>query len=279
MEQNVEIFGRKTFFIASDSSLIPESYVEEFLTHGYETYIIGDDYTCSLKAKIQTIVEQFPGSILFFNIDADIESIGDWKTFIVDFRKQHMDDALIGVLHHKGTAKADDALRDFYEAQLHLRCGFTVLQAHHHENFAAIQDVLEKYGARGRRQLVRATMDAASHFAFDFKGKKYKARILDTNISHFACTFPDELDAMKIYDKARKASFRLNGLKFTSDAVLLMKRTKNGVHLCIFMFITPPDDQADLPADTKKLLNRKIYQTVADETLNPLRKAFKKAEK
>ncbi|MBQ7157864.1 MAG: hypothetical protein IJS09_00355, partial [Treponema sp.] len=253
--------------------------VEEFLAHGYETYIIDDDYTCPLRNKVETIIENFPDSILFFNIDATVDGVDNWKVYISEICKKHAENALIGVLHAKGNPKSDELLRQHYEETIGVRCGFISLQAHHHENFDVMIKVLEKHGALGRRQLVRANMDAQSHFNFEYEGKKFKSRVMDVNISHFACVFPQELDDMKIYDKVRAASFRLNGMKFNSDAVLLMKRTKNEVHLCIFMFITQPDDKPELPPDLRKALNRKIYQVVADETLSKLKKAFKKADK
>lgn len=278
MESNVDIFGRRTFFIAPDASLIPESYVEEFLSRGYETYIIDDDYVCLLTKKIETIISLYPDAILFFNIDAIVDDIPDWKAYIADLKEKHSNDALIGVLHAKGSPKADALLKAYYEETVGVRCGFITLQSHHHENFDVMIGELEKNGARGRRQLVRAAMDSASHFSFEFNRKKFKSKVLDVNISHFACVFPEELNDMKIYDKVRAASFRLNGLKFNSDAVLLMKRTKNNVHLCVFMFISQPDDKPELPPDLRKSLTRKIYQVVADDTLSTLRKAFKKAD-
>ena len=58
--------GRKTFFIAPDISLLPETYMEEYLSHGYETYIICDDRYCSLKKKVELIINLFRDSILFF---------------------------------------------------------------------------------------------------------------------------------------------------------------------------------------------------------------------
>lgn len=275
MESNIEILGRKVFFIAPTDALIPESYVEDFLTHGYEPYIIADDGVCPLKKKIEAIARLFPGSILFFNIDAAVESIGDWKSYIADFRAQHREQVLIGVLHRKGDAEQDEALRDFYVEHLHLSCGFIALQAKQLADVDAIKEVLEEYEARGRRQFVRATMDEQSRFTGAYNGKKIDARVLDVNIRHFACLMGQNITDLKIFDKVRGASLRLSGLEFTSDAVLLMKRTKGDETLYVFMFITPPQDIPELPAETKQKLNHKIYQVVSDGTLTKLRDAFR----
>ena len=37
------IEGRKTFFVVPDATLLPETFLEDFMARGYETYIIGDD--------------------------------------------------------------------------------------------------------------------------------------------------------------------------------------------------------------------------------------------
>ena len=71
--------GRKTFFIATEQSLLPESYLEDYLTRGYETYIISDDRNCPLVKKVESIISIFEDSILFFYIDAEIERLkGAW---------------------------------------------------------------------------------------------------------------------------------------------------------------------------------------------------------
>ena len=106
MESNVDIFGRRTFFIA-------------------------------------------PDAILFFNIDAIVDDIPDWKAYIANLKEKHSNDALIG------------------------------------------------------GQLVRAAMDSASHFSFEFNRKKFKSKVLDVNISHFACVFPED-DTLSTLRKAFK---------------------------------------------------------------------------
>ena len=58
--------GRKTFFIVPDVSLLPETYLEDYMARGYETYIIGDDRYCPLDVKVDIIIQTFTDSILFF---------------------------------------------------------------------------------------------------------------------------------------------------------------------------------------------------------------------
>ena len=45
------VVGRKTFFITPDTSLIPEDYLEEYFSLGYECYFINNDKILSLDKK------------------------------------------------------------------------------------------------------------------------------------------------------------------------------------------------------------------------------------
>ena len=92
--------GRKTFFIATEQSLLPESYLEDYLTRGYETYIIPDDRNCPLVKKVETIINIFDDSILFFYIDAEVMGL-NWKIYIKQLQERHGEHVLIGVLYSK----------------------------------------------------------------------------------------------------------------------------------------------------------------------------------
>ena len=63
MDDNSIIQGRKTFFIAPDSALLPEEYLQDFLVRGYEAYIINDDRYCPLQQKVEILINTFPDSI------------------------------------------------------------------------------------------------------------------------------------------------------------------------------------------------------------------------
>ena len=57
------IKGRKTFFIAPDRTLFPQSYLEEYLTLGYECYFIDTDIFLPIEVKVDIILSVFKDSI------------------------------------------------------------------------------------------------------------------------------------------------------------------------------------------------------------------------
>ena len=74
--------GRKTFFIAPDTSLMPESFLEDFFALGYECYYIENDKKINLRKKLDVLISLFHDVIIFFNIDAEINGIDEWTVFI-----------------------------------------------------------------------------------------------------------------------------------------------------------------------------------------------------
>ncbi len=272
----VELYGRKTFFIAPDTSLIPKHYLEEFMLQGYQAYVINDDYVCPMQTKVREIIRLFPDSILYFNIDSSIDGI-EWKSYISELQNFVGKNIYIGIFYlSRQNSQEEESIKDFYLDKLHVRAGCFALSAHNHNNFDSILSVMEKSGAKGRRSLVRAFCDSSSTVKIEHKGKKCLANLLDINLSYFRCDLQANTENFEIFEKIRDVAVSANGMSFISDAVLIMKRTLNDKTLCIFMFIKR-DDSPDLDLETEKKLNQKIYQIVLNENSEKLQTAFKAA--
>lgn len=277
-QTDVELFGRKTFFIAPDTSLIPKAYLEEFMSRGYQAFIINDDYACPMQTKIREITRLYPDSILYFNIDASIEGI-EWKSYIRELQEFIGERTLLGIFYlARQTPEEEERIKTYFVRDVQIRAGCFALSQGNHKNFDSILSVMEQSGAKGRRNLVRALCDSSSFAKFEHKGTGYSAAVLDVNVSYFRCDLQARTDDFKIFDKIRDVSLSVNGTSFMSDAVLIMKRTVNDKNLCIFMFIKR-DDTPDLEKNTEKMLNQRIYQVVLNETSGILQKAFQSAEK
>ena len=63
------ITGRKTFFILPDTSLMPESFLEDYFALGYECYYVPFDKRVKMERKVKVITSLFKDLIIFFNID------------------------------------------------------------------------------------------------------------------------------------------------------------------------------------------------------------------
>lgn len=268
MVSNTDIFGRKVFFIATNNMLVPPSFMEDFCTLGYEAHIIsgGSD----MHSEVISIVSQFPDSILFFNADSD-EIKTAWTTLIKEV-KQERDNLLVGTVFKSAEDEHAQHVEHFFGNDVSSQVGCVALSSvDKEENFRILKDVLDRCGAKGRRNNIRALCDKSSHILFNFEGHRHIERIEDVNISHFRCTSTsDDFHNIKIYDKIRNANITINGLEFKSDAVLIMKRKKEGISTAIFMFIRKPDDEPGLESEFESQLNKKIYQITSQEFINLL---------
>lgn len=268
---NTDIFGRKVFFISPDSSLIPLSFMEDFCTLGYESHILGRSVG-SLVEIVSTVAEHFPDAIFFFNIDSSAPGMG-WLSFIRQLRHQYAD-LLVGVVFASSNRERAHHVEVEYGNDLSPQVGcIPLLSGDADGNFKVLVAALGKAGAKGRRNNIRARCDGSSSLSFSFGNTMFHARLYDVNISHLCCILDNgSVQGIKIYDKIRGARINVNGLEFTSDIVLIMKRVKNGIPTVIFMFIRKPDDEPGLENGLEASLNKKIYQITSQEFTNFIRK-------
>ena len=148
------IKGRKTFFIAPDRTLFPQSYLEEYLTLGYECYFIDTDIFLPIEVKVDIILSVFKDSILFFNIDAPIQG-NTWNHLIKGMQDKYPN-ALFGVLYAKRQSVSErQALERQYLYSIGIQCGCIQIEYQKKNNFQLIEQVLYANQAMGRRKNVR----------------------------------------------------------------------------------------------------------------------------
>ncbi len=262
--KNTDIFGRKAFFITPDSTLVPLSFMEDLCTLGFESHVLGLG-DGPLTENIKVVTEHFPDAALFFNIDSEVPGIG-WFHFMHQLRLNNADVA-IGIVFEARSPEHVRHVEAEYESVVTPSFGCIALShGKDKENFASILSVLEKSGAKGRRNNIRARCDESSYISFGTGHTSFHARLDDVNISHVCCLLDsDRASGLKIYDKVRGAHICVNGYEFSSDVVLIMKRTKSGTATAVFMFIKGEDDEPGIKSELEPGLNKKIYQITSKE--------------
>ncbi len=266
MATDLELFGRKTFFIAPSEDLLPESYLSEFIVQGFETYIISANDENSLKSKVSIILQQFPNSILFFNIDKDFI---DWTSYLKTLKAEHKDNFLLGILFNRTSDAKAEKIRSEYTKLTRVDAGFLSLQENNPDNFLAIQTVLCANKARGRRNSVRAECDEKSIVEFNHKGIHYKARLIDVNETNFSCHIEDITPEFPVFEQIHGVTLIMNGLTLHVSVALIMKRISNKEKKCIFMFIKD-DGSPDLEDDKASALSKKICEIVINKNMKSL---------
>ncbi len=270
------IKGRKTFFIAPDKTLFPQTYLEEYLTQGYECYFIDTDIFLPIEVKIDIILSVFKDSILFFNIDASIQGTS-WPHLIKGMQEKYPS-ALFGVLYAKRQSLSErQALERQYLYAIGIQCGCIQLEYQKKNNFQLIEQVLYANQAMGRRKNVRAV--CSNNCSFQFSSEQngvIHSRITDISISHFSVVLPEGQLQLADYEKVPDIAFTIHGLRFRSDAVLYMTRAVESGTLFVFAFQTKAG-QSGLDTVNRQLLIPKIYEIMVENCTDLLNKLFTSA--
>ena len=281
MDARTEIEGRKTFFIAPDTSFLPESYLEDFLSRGYEAYIIKDFRFYPIYEQVKIIVETCPDSILFFFVDSDVGV--DWAKFIKYIQDEFQEKALIGVLYAKGrTDEQKAAMEKYYLFDLGLQCGCIELAYNKEKNFEIIDKVMYANQACGRRKNVRAICDSAASANFVYQGAVVKGRVSDISVSHFSFipdpnyTFPD----IPLYTNIGEITVTFKGFRFKVPATLMIQRDLDGGKVLQVFVMLKSNGQQGLDEDIAEKVRERIYTMVTDKVKEALLekcKAWKQA--
>lgn len=271
------VVGRKTFFIAPDLTLFPETFMEEYMTHGYEAYIINDDRYCPMDRKIEQIISMFPRSIFFFYVDAKIEGI-EWQKFIYNLQRTHGENALLGVLYAKSRSEEErKKLEKFYLFDVGIQCGCIGLDFQQKKNFPLIDSVMKANQAQGRRKTIRAVCSGASEVSFEKDGRYFRGKICDISLNHFSCMFYE--GELPLYSRVQGMMLVIDGVHIQTNAVLLIQRElgEDGV-LNVFVF-NKNDGSLGLDGDNFIKVSEKVYQLISSKTEEMLHRMFVTAGK
>ncbi len=253
------VTGRKTFFITPDTSLFPQSFLEDYFALGYECYFIEYDKRVSLARKVEILISLFHDVIFFFNIDYNSNEF-DWFAFIKKIITTHNNRASIGVVYTKRQSQIDKAkIETSYLFDLGLGCGCIQLEYQKKTNFAIIERILSANQAQGRRKNIRAICTKSCTFNFTHKEKQVNGSIQDISLSHFTISLSPSVFDIDLYERILDVHFNIRGFMFRSDVVLIMKRRNNYENLLIFAF-TSNGGKSGLEQRIKQLLIPNIYQ-------------------
>lgn len=271
------VTGRKTFFITPDTSLIPESYLEDYFALGYECYFIENDKRVKLEKKIDILISLFNDVIFFFNIDYRIDGI-EWPVLIRNLIESYSNSASIGVVYTKRQTKEERLkLEQKYLYEMGLNCGCIQLEYQKKQNFEIIEKILYANQAQGRRKNIRALCTSACTYTFVVDHQTFTGSLQDISVSHISFISPENTLKIQLYEKIKDFHFNIRGFLFRSDAVLIMQRkTETGV-LYVFGF-TSSTGQNGLDNRIKQLLIPNIYKLMASNCKSLLEQIFNRVD-
>lgn len=269
------VTGRKTFFICPDTSLIPESFLEDYFALGYECYFIEYDKKMRLEKKLEILISIFHDVIFFFNVDYNIPDFS-WPTLIRNIIELYSNQASIGVVYTKRQTQDEKARLEYkYLYEFGLACGCIQLEYQKKLNFGIIEKILFANQAQGRRKNIRALCTKACTFTYTLDGHDNTGVLQDISLSHFSIVFPAGKLNVQMYEKIPDFHFNIRGFMFRSDAVLIMERKKDAEVLYIFAFVSSTG-QNGLDQRIKSLLIPNIYQLMSTNFKNLIEQVCQK---
>ena len=271
------VTGRKTFFITPDTSLIPESYLEDYFALGYECYFVENDKRIRIEKKIDVILSLFRDVILFFNIDYNI-SDWDWGDYIKNLLDNYDNKASVGILYTKRQSKEERLrLEHKYLFDMGVQCGCIQLEYQKKQNFDLIEKILYANQAQGRRKNIRALCTNACTFTCNHGGAAHTGILQDISLSHFSIISPDNRFKVQLYEKVSDFHFNIRGFLFRSDAVLIMERPLEYQSLMVFAFVTSSGANG-LDHRINQLLIPNIYKLMSSNCQNLLNQLYNRIE-
>lgn len=256
------VTGRKTFFITPDTSLIPESYLEDYFSLGYECYFVENDKRVKLDKKLDILISLFHDVIFFFNVDYNIPDL-EWPIFIRNILESYSNSASIGVLFTKRPNKDERAkMERKYLYDMGIKCGCIQLEYQKKQNFEIIEKILYANQAQGRRKNIRALCTTACTYSCAYNGEQITGVLQDISLSHFSFLCPDGKLPVQLYEKISDFHFNIRGFIFRSDAVLIMERPADGQILYVFAFVSSTGGNG-LDTRIKQLLIPNVYKLMA----------------
>ena len=169
--------GNKVFFLYPHSVLQKE-ILSILVANEYEVYLIND------HKKLVKVLESFPHSIAFINID-EVLSVDAWEEYIkVIMNSEKLRSTQTGVVTYNNNKE----LAKRFLMELMIPCGFIILNLGVDKSLPILLKMLTANEAKGRRKHIRAITSESENTKFNININKtvLVGRILDISIAGMA---------------------------------------------------------------------------------------------
>ena len=217
--------GKKVFLLYPHS-VIREEMLDILIMNGFETYTLFD------HKRAVKILERFPGSIIFINIDEGI-SEKEWEAYIKFLMENtKTSETKIGILSYN----QDITLMEKYLMEIAVPCGYIQLKLGVQESTKIMLNALHANEARGRRRYIRAFCENDNQATMNYKNEEgiFQGRILDISSAGIAAKIP-KFPLLLPNSLLRDVQLKLRGALLLTDAVLMGKR-KDDANVWILLF-------------------------------------------
>jgi len=244
----VSAAGKKVFLLYPHS-VIREEMLDDLIMNGFETYTLHDH-----KRAIK-ILERFPDSIMFINIDEGMPE-KEWEVYIKSIQENpKTKETRLGILSYNQDIK----LMEKYLMKLSVPCGYIQLKLGMQESSKIILNALYVNEAKGRRKCIRAFCEDEVSTSMNYKsdeGLFFQGQILDISSAGVAARIPKFPAMLTLNTMLRGVQLRLKGALVMVNAILVGKRSDD-INVCILVF-----DPSSLNPANKQVIHHFIKQNL-----------------
>jgi hypothetical protein len=247
MEQQISTVGKKIFLLYPHS-VIRDEMLDWLIMAGYETYTVVNE------KKALKLLEKFPGSIMFVNIDDGLKE-DEWETYIRGILgNPKTKDTRLGIMSYN----QDQKLMKKYLMELVLPCGYIQLKLGFEESKNIILHALEANEAQGRRKCIRADCENDINAIMNFKDELglCQGKILDISSTGIAARILTHTD-IPANSLVRNVQLKLRGGILMSDMIVMGKRMNDKtVYVMLFASRLSEDDKLIIHRYIKQCLQK-----------------------
>ncbi|WP_041611148.1 hypothetical protein [Treponema primitia] len=246
MKTEAPLEGRKVFFLYPHS-VMQEEMLDELVISGYEVYVLRDH----LRAR--RLIERFPGSIMFINIDEKLEE-REWDTYIREIQGNQDINVSLGIFSYN----TDRALMEKYLMEIGVPCGYVQLKHGLQDSTHIVDETLRVNEAKGRRKSFRAIVEEGSA-ALGYRGEagQVQGKLLDISSDGFALKVAaDGVQGITKDTKLKGARLKLGPAQVTADLACLGSRPNNNA-IWVFLF-----DTSNMSLETKRAIHHFIKESL-----------------
>jgi hypothetical protein len=236
----------KKIFILYPHSVIQDEMIDLLIMNGYETYILRD------HKRARRLLEYFPGSIMFINIDEGMPE-KEWEAYIQDIQEDPKTrESRLGILSYN----TDHGLMQKYLMDLSIPCGYIQLKLGIQASTKIILDALKANEAKGRRKFIRAICKDDITATINYKSPEgmYYGKILDISSAGISAQMDKAGDFLP-NSKLKNAQLKLRGSLLMTDVILMGSR-RDSKFVWILLF------DPRMQQDQKLLIHRFIKQSL-----------------
>jgi ribonucleotide reductase beta subunit family protein with ferritin-like domain len=232
----------KKIFILYPHSVIQNEMLDILIMNGYESYVLHD------HKKAHRLLERFPDSIMFINIDEGLKE-KEWEAYIKEIQENEKTKTIqLGILSYNN----DRQLMEKYLMDMAVPCGYIQLKLGVQASTKIMLDALQANEARGRRKFIRAECEDDSSATMNYKGDEgiHYGKLLDISSAGMAAKI-EKFGAYPTNAKLKNIQLKLRGSLVMVNAILMGSRQGDS-NVWIFLF------EPGMSSDNKLIIHRFI---------------------